>query len=62
MSDDTPTGDPLLDEVDEVRRRIFAESGYDLERWFADLLEYQKQFADRLVDYGKEARPGKSAA
>jgi hypothetical protein len=51
------TGDPLLDEIYEIRWRIWAEADYDRDKWIANLLEYQKQFADRLVDYSNESRP-----
>lgn len=54
------TGDPLLDEIDEIRWRIWAEADYDRDKWFANLLEFQKQFADRLVDYSNESGPDKS--
>ena len=54
--------DPLLDEVDEARRRILAECGNDPQKVMESYLEYQKQFADRLVRYDKADRKGKSAA
>ncbi|HEU4883239.1 MAG TPA: hypothetical protein VFT45_13355 [Longimicrobium sp.] len=62
MSSRPRTGDPLLDEVDEARRRILAECDNDPRKALESYLEYQKQFADRIVDYSKVPRPGKSAA
>lgn len=62
MSNRPRSGDPLLDEVDEARRRILAECDGDPEKVLQSYLEYQKQFADRLVNYSSEPRPGKSAA
>lgn len=56
------TGDPLLDEVDEARQRILEECGNDPDKVLELYLEYQKQFGDRLVNYQKVNRPGKSAA
>jgi hypothetical protein len=62
MSNRPPSGDPLLDEIDEARRRILADCGGDPEKVLEFYFEYQKQFADRLVNYSKPPRPGKSAA
>ena len=62
MSNRPKTGDPLLDEVDEARREILAEYGGDPRKALESYLEYQKQFADRLVNYEKVKHPGKSAA
>lgn len=62
MSNRPRSGDPLLDEVDEARRRILADCGNDPEKVLEFYMEYQKQFADRLVDYSSEPRQGKSAA
>jgi hypothetical protein len=62
MSNRPKTGDPLLDEVDEARRQILAECGGDPRKALESYLEYQKQFGDRLVNYEKPRRTGKSAA
>jgi hypothetical protein len=62
MSNRPKTGDPLLDEVDEARRQILAECGGDPRKALESYLEYQKQFGDRLVNYEKVSRRGKSAA
>jgi hypothetical protein len=62
MSDRPKTGDPLLDEVDEARREILAECGGDPRKALESYLEYQKQFADRLVNYQEIERSSKSAA
>jgi Mg/Co/Ni transporter MgtE len=55
------TDDPLLAEVDAARRRILAECDNDPRKALESYLEYQKQFAGRLVDYSKAPRPGKLA-
>lgn len=60
--DETWPPDPLLDEVDEARRRILAECGGDPQKVMESYMEYQKQFADRLVNYDKSARKDQSAA
>lgn len=39
--------DPLIDEIYEIRMRISAEHGHDLDRYFKHLDEYERQFADR---------------
>lgn len=56
------TGDPLLDEVYEARQRILEECGGDPQKALESYLEYQKQFADRLVDYSKENRRAEPAS
>jgi hypothetical protein len=56
MSNRPRTGDPLLDEIDGARRRILADCDNDPEKVLEFYMEYQKQFADRLVDYSNETR------
>lgn len=56
------SGDPLLDEVDEARQRILEECDNDPDKVLESYLEYQKQFADRLVNYHNTRRRDKSAA
>src|SRR5688500_6244266 len=58
MSNRPKTGDPLLDEVDEARRRILEECGGDPRKALESYPEYQKQFGDRLVNYQDMERPG----
>lgn len=48
--------DPVLEELDDVRQRIFEECGNDPQRYIAFYREYQKQFGDRLVNYESELR------
>ncbi len=62
MRDYAPSGDPLLDEVDEARLRILAEHDNDYRKVWQFYLESQKQIADRLVTYEKERPADKSAA
>ncbi len=38
-----PESDPLLEELDEVRRRIWEECGEDEDQYFAMLIEGQEQ-------------------
>lgn len=61
MSNRPRTGDPLLDEIDEARRRILADCDNDPEKALYSILEYQKQFADRLVNYSKEPSSRKTS-
>lgn len=62
VSNRPKTGDPLLDEVDEARRRILAECGGNPRKALESYLEYQKQFGERLVNYQELERPEKSVA
>jgi hypothetical protein len=48
--------DSLLDEIHEIRRRISAEHGHDLKRLVEHYMEYQKQFAGRLI-FNRERTP-----
>ena len=41
--------DPLIDEIHEIRERIWREQGSDLDRYSEHLMEFQKQFAGRLI-------------
>jgi len=41
--------DPIVEEIREVRRRIFAECGNDLKRLFERLKAAEAQDKDRLV-------------
>lgn len=54
--------DPLLDEVDEARRRILEEHGNDYRKVLECYMEEQRQYADRLISNTKSPRKGKSAA
>lgn len=53
--------DPLCDEVDEARRQIYAECGNDLGKLVAFYMEYQEQYADRLISR-REHKPDQPAA
>jgi uncharacterized protein YaaN involved in tellurite resistance len=46
--------DPLLEELDEARRRIFEKCGHDTEKVFDYYQKYQKQVPDLLVNYESE--------
>jgi hypothetical protein len=41
--------DPIIDEIHEVRRRIFEECGGDLKRYFERLKAAEAMNKDRLV-------------
>jgi len=41
--------DELIEEIREIRRRIWERHGNDPKRVVEHYIEYQKQFADRLV-------------
>jgi hypothetical protein len=61
MKTNQPTDDPLIDDVQRVKREISAEFDHDPAKLVAYLTEYQKQFADRLSESpleGKEKSVG----
>lgn len=63
MEDRVWPPDPLLDEVEEARRRILAEHGGDYRKVFEFYMEDQKRFTDRLITPENDPRrKGKSAA
>ena len=41
--------DPMIDEIRAIRRKISAEHGHDPKRLVEHYMEFQQQFADRLV-------------
>ena len=41
--------DPVIDEIREVRHRISASCGHDPARLVEYLMQYQRQFRDRLL-------------
>ncbi|HEX6749089.1 MAG TPA: hypothetical protein VF092_17450 [Longimicrobium sp.] len=45
----TDCSDPVVDEIRRIRRQIAARHGNDPKRLVEHYMEYQKQFADRLV-------------
>lgn len=49
--------DPLLDEVEEARRRVEAEHGNDPSRLLASYIEEQKLHADRLIRRPRSGDP-----
>jgi hypothetical protein len=49
MSEEWTAPDDAIEEVREVRRQMWAEFDNDPRKYYEHLLEYQKQFADRLV-------------
>jgi len=53
--------DPVA-EVRETRDRISAQFGHDLQAYGEHLMEYQKQFADRLVPPPERKKAERPAA
>lgn len=49
MNDDWTAADDVIEEIREIRRQISAEFGDDVVAFGAYFMEYEKQFADRLV-------------
>jgi hypothetical protein len=56
----TSDSDPIVDEVRQIRREMSARFGHDPVRLVEYLMEFQKQYRDRLVP--PPSVPGKSAA
>ena len=54
--------DPLLDEVDEARRRLLAEFDNDPRKVMEYYIQQQEQYADRLVNYGTPEKKDQPAA
>jgi hypothetical protein len=57
--------DPVVEEIREIRCRIFAECGNDPQRFFERQVEFSKQFKDRLVslhDLEQRRKDDQSAA
>lgn len=46
--------DPIVEPILKIRDQISAEFGHDPSRYLAYLMEYQKQFGDRLVSYADD--------
>jgi hypothetical protein len=53
---------PLLEELDEARQCIFAKCDHDPAKVIAWYMEYQKQYADRLISRHQQSPRDKSAA
>lgn len=62
MAEPWTEADDFVEEDREIRRRLSAEFDDDPVRIAEFYMESQKQFADRLVNYDKADRNGKSAA
>lgn len=60
--DASELSDPLLEELDEARRRLFTKCDHDPEKVYEYFMEYQKQFADRLISRHEKKPQGRSAA
>jgi hypothetical protein len=53
--------DPLLDELDEVRQRIWDECDRDPDKYFAMLMEYQEQLRREGWKFVPSSKQDKSA-
>ena len=51
---ETPWTDPIVAETRQWREEILAESGYDLGRLTARLIESQARHGDKLVSFESE--------
>jgi len=49
--------DPVIDELREIRHQISASFDHDVAKLVAYLMEYQKQFQDRLIYIPDEPSP-----
>ena len=49
------SGDPVIDEIREVRHRISARFGHDPAQMVAFYMEMQKQYQDRLIETTQSA-------
>lgn len=62
MTDEWTEADDVIEEVREIRRKLFAELDNDVEKIGAYYMELNTKYADRIVDAPKDIRKGKSAA
>ncbi|MEI8020639.1 MAG: hypothetical protein WCH39_20725 [Schlesneria sp.] len=52
-----PMPDPVIDEIREIRHQISASFDHDPAKLVAYLMQYQKQFKDRLIYIPDEPTP-----
>lgn len=52
----TDHGDPVIDEIREIRHRISEECGHDPARLVAYYIQFQEQYRDRLIDTTTETK------
>ncbi|HEX6039448.1 hypothetical protein [Longimicrobium sp.] len=62
MIDDWTEADDAIEEVHEIRRRIWAQFDNDPEKVVAHYMELDKQFAERMVKSPRRDSTGISAA
>jgi hypothetical protein len=48
--------DPLIDEVRQRRRELFAECGYDLNKLFELIRKIQAEHPEKVIDLRKKRR------
>ena len=62
MSSEWTEADDAVEEVREIRRRMWAEFDYDVEKMAAYFMELDKKYADRMIDAPAVSKEDKSAA
>lgn len=61
MTDEWTEADDVVEEVREIRRRMWAEFDYDVDKMAAYFMELDKRYADRLIDTHAAKKTDKSA-
>jgi hypothetical protein len=62
MTDEWTEADDAVEEVREIRRKLFAEFGNDLEKIGAYYMALNEKYADRIIDAPPAPKEDKSAA
>jgi hypothetical protein len=60
MNDEWTEADDAIEEVWEIRRQMWAEFDYDLDKMEAYFMELDEKYADRMIDVrtvSKEDKP-----
>ena len=62
MTDEWTEADDAVEEVREIRRKLFAELDNDVQKIGAYYTELNEKYADRMIDASSKPDKGKSAA
>lgn len=62
MTDEWTEADDVIEEIWEIRRRMWAEFDYDVEKMGAYFMELDEKYEGRMVDTPAEAGSEKSSA
>lgn len=62
MTDEWTEADDVIEEVREIRRQMWAEFDYDLEKMAAYFMELDKKYAARMIDAPVTSRKDLPAA